>query len=131
MNVFVKTIAGILIALVLGIVLDKQGKDISLLLTLAVCSMVMLAVVNYLQPVIAFIRRLQTIGQLDSGILQILMKSVGIGLLAEITGHICSDAGNAALGKTLQVLATVVILWMSIPLLNQLIDLIGQILGEV
>jgi len=130
MNMFLKAIAGTLIALVLGLVLNKQGKDISLLLTLAVCAMVMLAVMRYLSPVIEFIQRLQTIGQLDSGILQILIKAVGIGLLAEITAQICSDAGNAALGKTLQMLSTAVILWISIPLLNQLIDLLVQILGE-
>lgn len=131
MNVFLKVIAGVLIALVLSLVLDKQGKDISLLLILTVCTMVMLVIVNYLQPVLDFIKRLQIMGQLDPEILEILMKAVGIGLIAEITGLICVDAGNGALGKTLQMLAGAVIIWMSIPLLNQLLTLIEKILGEV
>ena len=131
MNVYLKVIAGILIALILGIVLDKQGKDISILLTLAVCAMVMLAVTNYLQPIMDFMKRLQNIGQLDSDVLQILIKAVGIGLIAEITNLICVDAGNGALGKTLQVLASAVIIWMSIPVFNQLLELIEKILGEV
>ena len=131
MNVFLKVIAGVLIALVLSLVLDKQGKDISLLLILTVCTMVMLVIVNYLQPVLDFIKRLQIMGQLDPEILEILMKAVGIGLIAEITGLICVDAGNGALGKTLQMLAGAVIIWMSIPLLNQLLALIEKILGEV
>lgn len=130
MNLFLKVIAGVLIALILCIVLDKQGKDISFLLTIAVCSMVMVAAVNYLQPILDFISRLQSIGQLDSNLVQILMKAVGIGLIAEIAGLICTDAGNAALGKTLQVLAAAVIIWLSIPLLNQLLEIIEQILGE-
>ena len=127
MNVYLKVIAGILIALILGIVLDKQGKDISILLTLAVCAMVMLAVTNYLQPIMDFMKRLQNIGQLDSDVLQILIKAVGIGLIAEITNLICVDAGNGALGKTLQVLASAVIIWMSIPVFNQLLELIENV----
>lgn len=131
MDVFLKATAGILVAVVLILCLSKQGKDISLLLTIAACCMVASAAFTYLQPVTDFFQRLQTIGQLDSDALTILMKAVGIGLLAEITGLVCADAGNASLGKALQLLATAVILWMSIPLLNELIELIDNILGAI
>lgn len=131
MDIFIKAAAGILIAVVLILTLSKQGKDISLLLTIAVCSMVVSAAITYLQPVVDFLKRLQSIGQLDSETLTILMKAVGIGLLAEIIGLICTDAGNASLGKALQMLATAAILWMSIPLLNELIELIDKILGAI
>ncbi len=131
MDTFVKAIAGILIALVMGQVLWKQGQDISLLLTLFVCTMVMLVAVNYLKPVLDFLEHLQSAGNLDSELFRILLKVVGIGLLAELTGLICTDTGNAALGKTLQLLASAIILWMSIPLLRQLLELVENILGEV
>ena len=49
----------------------------------------------------------------------------------EITSLICTDAGNAALGKSVQILATCGILWLSIPLFTSLIDLLNKILGEV
>ena len=131
MNVFLKVIAGVLIALILGIVLEKPGKDLALLLVLVACTMVLIAAINYLQPVMEFIQRLQSIGKLDPKILEILTKVVGIGLIAEITALICTDAGNGALGKTLQILAAAVILWLSIPILNQLLSLIETILGEI
>ena len=131
MDIFIKAAAGVLIATVLILSLSKQGKDISLLLTIAVCCMLVSAAITYLQPVTDFLERLQSIGQLDSETLTILMKAVGIGLLAEITGLICTDAGNASLGKALQMLATAAILWMSIPLLNELIELIDKILGAI
>lgn len=131
MDVFIKAAAGVLIALVLYLVLAKQGKDFSLLLTVAVCSMVTVAAVNYLKPVIGFFDKLQTLGQLDSEMLGIILKAVGIGLLGEVTGLICADAGNAALGKTLQILASAVILWMSVPLFTSLIELVEEILVSV
>lgn len=131
MDGFIKAIAGVLIAIVLGLVLSKQGKDISALLTIAVCCMVITAAVTYLRPVVDFFEKLESIGQLDSGMLTILLKAVGIGLLAEVTSLICADAGNAALGKTLQIFASAVILWISIPLLTSLINLVEEILGEI
>ncbi len=123
--------AGVLLAVILGLVLGKQGKETGLLLTIAVCCMTACAAVSYLKPVLDFVQQLQQIGQLDGEILQILLKVVGIGLVGEIASLICTDAGNGALGKTLQLLTTSVILWLSLPLLTLLLELIQQILGEL
>ena len=131
MEIFVKATAGILISAVLCLSLAKQGKDIALLLSVAVCCMVIGAAITYFSPVIEFIERLQMIGNLNEGMLKILLKAVGIGLIAEMTTLICSDANNAALGKALQILATAAILWLSIPLLTQLMDLLEKILGAI
>ena len=60
--------------------------------------------------------------------LQIVMRSVGIGLLSEITLHICTDSGNTALGKTLQILGNAIILWLSLPIFTKIIELIEEIL---
>lgn len=131
MDVFLKASAGVLVAVVLILSLSKQGKDISLLLTIAVCCMVAVGAMKYLQPVMQFLQRLQNIGDLDSEIFSILLKSVGIGLLAEFTGLVCADAGNSSLGKATQLMATAAIIWISIPLLDKLIELIDNILGAI
>lgn len=131
MDVFIKSAAGILVALVLYIVLQKQGKDIGILLSITVCAIVGVAALHYLQPVIDLISELKNIGNLDSGMLRIVIRAVGIGLLAEISMLICTDAGNASMGKILQLLASAVVLWMSIPLFTKLIELIQEILGTI
>lgn len=131
MDIFIKATGGILIAIILFLVLSKQGKEFSLLLTVGVCSIVAAAAVGYLEPVVVFFERLQTVGQLDPSLLRIILRAVGIGMLAEITGLICADAGNAALGKVLQILASAVILWMSVPLFTSLLDLVEEILVSV
>lgn len=128
MDIFIKAVAGVLLALIMTLVISKQGKDFSLLLTVLVCTVVATAAISYLSPVINFFERLQIVGKLDSSFLKILLRAVGIGLLAEIVGLICTDAGNAALGKTLQFLAGVVVLWMSVPLFENVISLIDEIL---
>ena len=124
MDVFLKAIAAVLICIVISLAIAKQGKEFSLILTLCVSCMIVIAAVSYLKPVVDLIQRLAQIGQLNSQMLSIVLKAVGIALLSEIAEHVCKDAGNLALGKTLQILATAVILWLSIPLFNELIDLV-------
>lgn len=123
--------AAVLLAVILVLALGKQGKEAGLLLTLAVCCMLGVLALSYLEPVVALVHRLQDMTGLDSEMLQILLKAVGIGIIGEIAGLICTDAGNAALGKALQLLSAAVILWLSIPLINALLELLQEMLGEV
>ena len=131
MNTFLKIAAGILTALILWISLNRQGKDISALLSVAVCAMVAAAAMSFLEPVVSFLKKIQGLGNLDGELLNVILKVVGIGLLTEITVLICKDAGNEAMGKTLQILSTVTALWMSIPVFEKLISLLDKILGSV
>ena len=131
MSVFIKAIGGVLIAVILYLVLSKHEKELSLLLTIAVCCMIAFAASEYLQPVIDFMIRLQSLGQLDPELLQTVLRSVGIAMLSEVTSLICADAGNASMGKALQILGCAVILGMSVPIFSTLISLIEEILVSV
>ena len=131
MDIFLKISAGILITTILCLVLSKRADEISLLLCLAVCGLVMTAALSYLNPVIAFARRLVRLGNINSELLQVLLKTVGIGLLSEIICLVCEDVGKKSLSKALQITATAVILCISIPVLEQLLSLIELVLGEV
>ncbi len=131
MDIFLKASGGVLISLIFYLILAKQGKDISALLSIAVCVMVLVAAVSYIKPIINLLSQLQDMGNLDNQIIGILMKAVGIALLSEIVCQVCTDAGNGTLGKTIQFLSGTVILWLSIPLFSKLMDLVKEILVAV
>lgn len=131
MELFLKAVGGILIGVILWLCLSKYGKDMSLLLTVAICCMVMVAAVTYLRPVLDFLHQLQSIGNLNSQFVKIILKAVGIGILSELCALLCKDAGNEAMGKTLQLLAAAVILWLSLPVFEKLLSMIDTILGNV
>ena len=131
MDLFLKAVAAALITSVVGLVLAKQGKDMFLLLTLAACAMIGAVAFAYLNPVISFIRKLANMTTLNLELLAVILKTVGIGMVGELAGLVCSDAGNAALAKTIQILTTAMILWLSIPLFESLLDLVLTILGEL
>ena len=129
MERFFQATAAVLLAVIFGIVLSKQGKDWMMLLSVIVCCMVFAVLSTYLEPVLDFVRELQTIADLDTEILSAILKAAGIGLVAEIAALICQDAGNAALGKGIQILAGFVVLWLSLPLMQALLELVRTILG--
>ena len=131
MSVFWKTVAGILTAVILWINLNKSNKDVSVLLSLAVCAMAVIASVAFLQPVVSFVKKLQGIGGLDSDLVSVVLKAVGIGIVTEIAFLICKDAGNESMGKTLQFVSAGAVLWMSIPVFEKLLSLLDRILGAL
>ena len=128
MDTFIKVSAGAIVALVLYLILNKQAKDFSAVLSICACCTIIIYAVNFLKPLIDFIKKIESLGQFDPEILKILLKSVGVGLLTEITSLICVDAGNSSLGKSLQILGSSVILYLAIPLFSNLIDIVQDVL---
>ena len=131
MGLFFRACSGALIAVILVLFTGKTSNGIGVMVGLAAVCGIIWITISYLSPVVDFVKRLRDYANLDDGMLSILLKAVGIGLTGEIGNLICTDAGNASLGKSLQILSTSVILWMSIPLFSTILDLIGQIMEGV
>lgn len=131
MSDYLKVVAGILITLFVCIILAKQEKDYSILLILAVCAMVFAVSFSYLDRIVEFLSKIQSLGNLDSGMFSVLIKTLGIGILSEITSMVCVDAGNTALAKLIQFVSYAVIIWLCIPLFEKLLELIENILVAI
>ena len=119
------------LAVILAANLSGHRKDMASLLMLAVCVMLALMAMQYIRPVLDFVEELEEIGGIDGEMIRILIKIVGIGILSEISVLVCADAGNASIGKSLQLLAAMVMLSMSVPLFRSLIGVLQEILGQL
>ena len=131
MELFVKTSAAVLIAAILCVVLSQQGKDISLLLSIAVCCMVLLLSAVYLRPVLDFVREMTKLGDINQELINTLLKIAGIGMVSQVAALVCADAGNQTLSKALQMMTTALVLCLSVPVLEEMLQLIAAVLGEV
>ncbi len=127
MEVYWKGAAGVLVALVLLGMLSRQ-PDMSQLLSLGACVLILGAAASYLKPVLAFLQELETAGDLQADFLGILLKVLGIGLCSQIIGLLCQDAGAGALGKSAQLLGSAAILWTALPLLRGFLGCIQGVL---
>ena len=129
MELYFKGAAGILLAAVLGLALQKQEKDLSAVLTAAVIAMAAVLMLRLLEPVLELLWQLEQVGNLRSDALELLLKAAGIGLTAEVAGLVCADAGNAALAKMLRLLGTAAILCLSVPMFTALLECITEMVG--
>lgn len=131
MELFMKAAGAALIASIVGLALNKQAKDMQILLVIAGCCMVAGIAATYLRPVLDLLQELQELGNLNSELTGILIRAAGIGLISELACMICSDAGNASLGKTVQILGSAVVLYLAIPVFRGLIELIQGVLEGI
>ena len=131
MDTFIRASAGVLLAVILSITLRYKGGEISVLLSLAVCVMVGLLALRYLEPVIAMLRSVQIKASINGNLFSLLLKIIGVGLICELVTTICADVGSAAMGKVLQVLGVSVVLYLSMPLFEALLSLLEDILGYI
>ena len=131
MELFWKTVGATLISAILTLVLERQNRDYSILLTVAASAMVSIAAAKLLEPVLDFLGQLEALGGLSSNLLLSLIKVFGIGITGEIAASVCNDAGNTSLGKGLHYLVNAAILYLSVPVFSSLMELFLQILGDV
>lgn len=131
MEGFVQGIAGVLIAVIVCLTIRPHSKELATLLVIAVCVMTLFVAVCFLEPVIGLIRDLQDAAQLNDELLQIVLKAIGVGLIGEFVSQICADSGNSAMGKAAELLTAAVVLWLAIPMLQQLLQLVTGITDSI
>ena len=120
-----------MITVILVLTLKKHNGEMAVVLLLAASVLLTSAMAQYFRPVLGFLRNLQQLGQVDGQMVGVLFKVVGISLVGQIAGLICTDSGNAAMGKLVELLAAAVILSLSVPMLTALMELVVNILGSV
>lgn len=129
MDDFWKTTALVLLTVILSLSLDKTERDISAVMGIVALCVAACAAVTILNPVLNYLVELQRLFHLPDGLISILMKAVGIALVAELSASICADAGNASLGKMLQILGGAAVLTLSVPMFRTLMTIIKEMIG--
>ena len=131
MDVFFKSAAMAVVCVILYLALSKDRKEFATVLSITACCFLAAAAFGFLDSVMDFVHRLIAMANLNTETVQILLKSTGISILSEFCAMICTDAGNSALGKGIQLLAAATVLWLSLPLFMNLLDLVTNLLSNV
>ena len=129
MSEFWKTTSIVLLTVILGLAVGKTERDISAVLSLVAACIAAGVVVTILEPVLDYMWELQRLCDLPDGLVSTLLKAVGIALVAELSAAVCADAGNALLGRMLQILGGTVVLSLSVPMFRTLMTIIKEMIG--
>ena len=131
MELFLQSAALVLIAVILALLLSPQNKVFAPLLSLTACALVLIGLAKYLEPVLDLLRQMQNLADINGQMLSVMLKAVGISMIAQLAELICNDAGQSAMGKAIGLMANAVILWISIPLVEELLELVQEVLGRI
>ena len=129
MEIFLKAAAIALVTVVLTALLKKQSKELALLLTLAACMLIGVFLVQLSEPLVNFLSKLRNLAGLDKSLMTPLLKTIGIGLLTQISANVCNDAGESAIAKLIEICGGVLALYVALPLLEAVLDLMEQMSG--
>ena len=129
MEAFWKAVAVIILTVILGVTIGKAEKDISVVLSVAACCIILIVALQYLEDVIAFIWRLTSTASAHSPLTDTMLKITGVALITELTVLISSDAGNSSLGKAVEILGNAAILFLAIPLFETFLTMIQEMMG--
>ena len=131
MELFLRSTALVLITVIFGLLLSGQNKSFALMLSLSACCLVIFSLVGYLEPLLDLLEQITELAGVSGQMLSMLLKAAGIYLIAHLAQLICKDAGQSALANVIGLMANVVILWISIPLVEELLELMQEVLGSI
>ena len=122
-------IIGIAFLAVLIIVILKQYRPEFAIYASIIAGVLILALAsNTLSGIIDMIKNISNKTNINSEFLVILIKITGIAILTEFAVSICKDAGESAIASKVDVGGKIIIISMSIPIINALIDTVVKVL---
>ncbi|MCC8152446.1 MAG: stage III sporulation protein AD [Lachnospiraceae bacterium] len=117
--------AGVIMALLF----QQQRREYALYISLGTALLILGFSVEKLGAVMDTIRQIQDYLGVDSSMIRVLLKMIGITYVAEFATQICGDAGYGTLGKQIEVFAKLSIMAVSVPVLLALIETVEGLMG--
>lgn len=129
MGVMIRIAAVAILAAVLCVMVRQEEKAVAMGLSALSCAVVLVLGFRFLQPIWTLLKELEALSGLGGGVMKPLFKVVGIGLLTQIAGSICSEAGEVSLAKAVEISGTVLAVYASLPLLASVLSLVEKLIG--
>ena len=129
MEVFLQAAVLAIVTVVLTAMLKKTNRELALLLSLAACVLLGVFLMRLAEPVVDFMSKLRNLAGLDKALMTPMLKTIGIGILTQLSATICADAGENAIAKRVEVCGGVLALYVALPLMEAVIDMVEQMSG--
>ena len=117
------------VTVVFAALLKKNSRELALLLTIAACVLMGILIVRMVEPVLSFLAKLRNLAGVDAELMTPLLKTVGIGLLTQLSASVCTDAGESAIAKLIELCGSILAIYAALPLLEAVIDMIQRMGG--
>ena len=105
-----------------------RGSPFRSLAALAALAPALMLLVGLLRPVGEFALRLSELSGVEPAVFQPVWKAAAIGLLTQMAGSFCADAGEQALQKLLELGGIVTMLYVSLPLYEAVLSMLQRLM---
>lgn len=109
-------------------ILRRTQKEIAIAITLILGVLVFVLVVDKLAYIVEKITEMSTKISYANAYIKTLLKMTGIALISEYTASVCKDSGEEAIARKLEFAGKILILFLSLPLILGLLDVILEFL---
>lgn len=110
-------------------VLRSQTGALAMALSLLVCALILGATCQLFQPVLQVLDTLRSMSGLEEAVTAPVLKVMGIGFVSQIAVTVCEDTGEKALGQAVEVGCSILALYVTLPLISAVLQLLKDILG--
>ncbi len=124
----VKIIGVAFIAVIIIVILKQYRPEFTIYASILAGVIILLMVTGKVQSILSLLESIANKTNINTEFLKILMKITGIAILAEFAVSICKDSGESAIASKVDVAGKVLIISMSIPIIQALLNTIIKIL---
>lgn len=128
MDQIFKVVVVSIIACVMAVSVKNKNPAGTLLVSVAAGAVVLIFVMQMLAPIKEFLDQLADTAGLSPAILAPLYKTLGIAIITKSASEACDDAKEGAFGTYIEIAGSVVALYVSLPLLSAVFNLIRSYL---
>ena len=128
MIVFIKTTPQVIIIIIIIIIIRQYKPEFTLYVSLLAGALILFFIMDKIGGIINLLTSLSNKTAINNEFLTLLIKITGIAFLTEFAVSICKDAGESAIASKVDVGGKIIIISMSIPIINALIDTVVKVL---
>ena len=124
----IKIIGIAFIAVKIIVILKQYRPEFAIYASIIAGVLILTLASGTLSGIINMINSISSKTNINSDFLVILIKITGIAILTEFAVSICKDSGESAIASKVDIGGKIIIISMSIPVINALIDTVVKIL---
>ena len=120
-----------IITAVAALLLKGTKPELAFAVTIAGGIILLLFAFEIFKGSLSIFQKITDATGIESSIVKILLKMVGIGYLVEFSAGVLNDFGQNSLGDKLIFCGKIVVLVLAVPILENVLDLIVKLLGLI
>lgn len=117
-----------IVSVIFSLMIKKVSPQMATLLSLCTGILIFLIILPILSEIVVMFKSFATFVDYKTLYMDIVIKIICVCYISEIAAELCSDAGEGAIAKKIEMGAKVIIMVLSLPIINEILKTVTTIL---